>query len=146
MSSMGYSKTIRSLKFVSIQRILMAIPRLSLPCATYWGSISGRVFGISRISSFIESINRNKGVIIAGPKGAGKTTLLLHALRNEATKYLSSDRVLVSFTDTGTIFRGMPTIPSILPSTLELFPDFRESLLSSYFHYWLTIYPLPRLK
>lgn len=81
----------------------------------------------------------NKGVIIAGPKGAGKTTLLLHAFRHEATNYLSSDCVLVSFTDTGTIFRGMPTIPSILPSTLERFPHFRDSLLSSCFHYWLTI-------
>ncbi|MGB5595459.1 MAG: hypothetical protein WBM32_04425 [Crocosphaera sp.] len=88
----------------------------------------------------------NQGVILAGPKGAGKTTLLLHAFRHQTTQYLSSDRVLVSLKDGEIVFRGMPTIPSILPSTLDFFPSFRNRLLSSGFHYLLTIAEAQALK
>lgn len=79
-----------------------------------------------------------KGIIIAGPKGAGKTTLLIYALRHKLSQYLSNDRVWVSFINGEIVFRGMPTIAAILPSTLELFPDLKHRLLSSYFDSCLT--------
>ncbi|MEC4895515.1 MAG: hypothetical protein SAL07_20280 [Oscillatoria sp. PMC 1051.18] len=79
-----------------------------------------------------------KGIIIAGSKGAGKTTLLIYALRYQASEYLSNDRVWVALQKGKVNFRGMPTIASILPSTLELFPDLKNSLLSSFFDSSLT--------
>ncbi|MGK7943571.1 MAG: hypothetical protein AB4058_03800 [Microcystaceae cyanobacterium] len=73
-----------------------------------------------------------KGIIMVGAKGAGKTTLLIHALRHKLSQYLSNDRVWVSVTNEKVIFRGMPTIAAILPSTFEYFPNLKQRLLSSF--------------
>lgn len=63
-----------------------------------------------------------KGVLLAGPKSAGKTTLLIHALRAGAAQYVSNDRVLVSPGSVEARLRGMPTIVTLRPQTLDLFP------------------------
>ena len=78
-----------------------------------------------------------RGVLIAGPKRAGKTTLLIHVLRHGTAQYLSNDRVVVSFEETGPTMRGMPTIVAIRQGTLEMFPDLRRRLLVDSFHHRL---------
>jgi hypothetical protein len=63
-------------------------------------------------------------VVIAGPTAAGKTTLLVHLLRSGAgaVRYVANDRVRVSLPEAGPRARGMPTIVTLRPRTLELFP------------------------
>lgn len=79
------------------------------------------------------------GTIIAGPKRAGKTTLLVHVLRQDAAKYLSNDRVVVSFEETGPVLYGMPTIVTVRQQMLEMFPELRSRLLDSSYRSSLTL-------
>jgi len=80
-----------------------------------------------------------RGVVIAGPKRAGKTTLLIHVLRQAGAQYLSNDRVVVSFEETGPTMRGMPTIVTVRQRTLEMFPPLYRRLLVSSYHSRLTL-------
>ena len=81
----------------------------------------------------------DRGVIIAGPKKAGKTTLLIHALGQPSVHFVSNDRVVVFFEETGPILRGMPTIVSLREETLENFPHVRRRLLASSYHHRLSL-------
>jgi hypothetical protein len=71
-----------------------------------------------------------RAVVIAGPTAAGKTTLLLYLLRSGAgaVHYMANDRVRVSLTGARPRARGMPTIVTLRPRTLELFADLAERL------------------
>lgn len=81
----------------------------------------------------------NEGFLIAGPKEAGKTTLLIHALRHAATRYVSNDRVAVSFTSNGPMLRGLPTLVTIRQPTVEMFPHLRRGLMSASFNHHLNL-------
>jgi len=70
------------------------------------------------------SVN-GKGVLLAGSKGAGKTSLLCHVMGSTSAALLSNDRVFVHFEDTIPILRGVPTMVSIRPKTLDVFPILR---------------------
>ena len=75
-----------------------------------------------------------RGVAIAGEKHAGKTSFLTYLLREMALDYVSNDRVLVPAAAPA-IMRGMPTIVTLRPGLLALFPAMRSDLLaSSYYH------------
>jgi hypothetical protein len=75
-----------------------------------------------------------RGLAIAGEKRAGKTSLLTYLLREMALDYVSNDRILVSAAGPA-IMRGMPTIVTLGPELLTLFPAVGVNLLaSSYYH------------
>jgi hypothetical protein len=62
------------------------------------------------------------GVLLAGPKRAGKTTLLLHALQATGAAFVANDRVFAWSADGRLVLRGMPTVVTIRPETLAMFP------------------------
>jgi hypothetical protein len=80
-----------------------------------------------------------RAVVIAGPKNAGKTTLLMYALQDPATRYLTNDRLLVSFDEAGFRLRGMPTILAVREGTFELFPELRSDVFGRGFHFRSTL-------
>ena len=92
------------------------------------------------------------GVVVTGEKSAGKTTLLVHLLRESGAAYLSNDRVLVSLDSSPPVLRGMPTVVTVRPGTVDLLPGFGRSLAESSFgHRWTieetrTPRPVRRLK
>lgn len=61
-------------------------------------------------------------VALAGPKEAGKTTLAVH-LASTGAALVSNDRVLVARDGAGWRAVGVPTIVSVRPATLALFPE-----------------------
>ena len=67
-----------------------------------------------------------RAVLIAGPKHVGKTTLLCHALASGGARLLANDRVFVDVDQTPGVVYGVPTLVSVRPATLELFPDLRR--------------------
>lgn len=80
------------------------------------------------------------GMIIAGKRAAGKTTLLVQLLRHPMARYLSNDRAVVTTSspassDTARLtVRGMPTLVTVRPRTLRLFPRLKPRLLESGYH------------
>jgi hypothetical protein len=80
-----------------------------------------------------------RGLILAGEKDAGKTTLLVSLLRHDAARYVANDRVLVGSAAATTPLRGMPTVVSIRPGTLQFFPHLRRELAASGFNYRQTV-------
>jgi hypothetical protein len=80
-----------------------------------------------------------RGLIIAGPKRGGKTTLLLHALQASGARFVANDRVLVELGPLRTIARGLPSIVSIRPATLELFPVLAARLAATRYRHSVTI-------
>jgi len=70
------------------------------------------------------------GVIIAGHKHSGKTSLLIHALGANGTRFVANDRALVSLDPKGARLRGMPTIVTLRPSGLAMFPVLDSRLRS----------------
>lgn len=70
-------------------------------------------------------------VVLAGVKAAGKTSLLIHALRSAGARFVSNDRVVVRVDGDSLIVRGMPTVVTIRPQALALFPDLRTGVLRS---------------
>lgn len=79
------------------------------------------------------------GIVIAGQKAAGKTTMLINFLQQKCTKYISNDRVLVLLKSQQPILKGMPTITTIRPGTLEMLPLFGQRLSSTVYRHILTI-------
>jgi hypothetical protein len=77
----------------------------------------------------------DNGVIIAGPKRAGKTTFLIHCLQATEARFISNDRVVVSFAGTEPVLRGMPTIVTVRDQTLDLFPALQQPLLGGRYDY-----------
>lgn len=81
----------------------------------------------------------DRGILIAGPKHAGKTSLLIHCLHASGVHFLSNDRVVMELDGGNAVLRGMPTIVSIRPGTLELFPELGARLRRADFHTRLTL-------
>ena len=84
------------------------------------------------------ALSRNgHGMAIAGLSGGGKSTLMLNLMDNEATAFVSNDRLLVRRQGEATHAVGIPKLPRINPGTIvhnpRLFPlideNAREQLL-----------------
>ncbi len=84
------------------------------------------------------ALSRNgHGLAIAGLSGGGKSTLMLNLMNDEATAFVSNDRLLVRRQGEATHAVGIPKLPRINPGTIvhnpRLFPlideDAREQLL-----------------
>jgi hypothetical protein len=76
---------------------------------------------------------RDRVVILAGPRQTGKTTLLLHLLSALQARLVANDRVFV-WPDTNDVeARGVPTIVSLRPGTLEMLPGLADRLGASGF-------------
>jgi HprK-related kinase B len=84
------------------------------------------------------ALSRNgHGLAIAGLSGGGKSTLMLNLMEDEATTYVTNDRLLVSRREGATHAVGIPKLPRINPGTIvnnqRLFPlideQSREQLL-----------------
>lgn len=71
--------------------------------------------------------------IITGPRQAGKTSLLSYILSNSEAKFLTNDRLLVHQCGQSVRLRGMPTIVSVREGTMNLFPEFRQSIIDHRF-------------
>lgn len=86
-----------------------------------------------RIFLHAAAVARNgKAVLFAGPKKAGKTSLLIAALGTHAdTGCLAHDRVMVVGGGSGLTVRGMPSIVSVRPGSLEFLPGVEPRLLAS---------------
>ena len=84
-------------------------------------------------------VSDRKAIITVGNKGAGKTTFLLHNLQTEKHQYLSNDRLFISQTNEEYLVQGIPTIAAILPSTLEILPNIKSRLDTSFFQTKFTI-------
>ncbi len=80
-----------------------------------------------------------KAVVLAGPKKAGKTSLLTHLLRSRAATFVANDRTLVTLTGHGPAVRGMPTIVTLRPRMLKIFPGLRATLERRGYHHSLTL-------
>jgi len=74
------------------------------------------------------------GLVIAGPKSAGKTTLSTALLRSKRARFVSNDRVTIALDEIPIRFRCMPSVVTVRPRTLELFPDLGRRLKSSATH------------
>ena len=84
------------------------------------------------------ALSRNDhGLAIAGLSGGGKSTLMLNLMDDEATAFVSNDRLLVRRQGEATHAVGIPKLPRINPGTIvhnpRLFPlideNSREQLL-----------------
>jgi len=64
-----------------------------------------------------------KAVLLAGAKGCGKTTMLIHALTSGAADFVANDRVFIDGRGDAADVVGVPTVVSIRPETLQLFPQ-----------------------
>lgn len=80
---------------------------------------------------------RDRAAIVVGDKGSGKTTLLLYMLTRGKAALLSNDRVLVSRGGDELEAHGVPTIFTVLPSSLERLPDLGRRLLDGAFDHRL---------
>lgn len=74
------------------------------------------------------------GIVIAGPKAAGKTTLSSALLRTPGVDYIANDRVLAKLDGPLPSVLGMPSVVTVRPRTLELFPRLRRDLENSAYH------------
>jgi hypothetical protein len=68
-------------------------------------------------------------VLLAGPKKSGKTSLLTATLRDRPDiSYLTNDRVMVASLDHGWRCRGMPSIVSMRPGSMDFLPGIEARL------------------
>lgn len=77
--------------------------------------------------------------IITGPKEVGKTSLLTYMLSNSGADFLANDRLLVKQNGEGVQLRGMPTIISVRPDTLQFFPGLLKLIRDHGFKARLTL-------
>lgn len=80
-----------------------------------------------------------RGMILAGGKRAGKSSLLLHALREEAVRFIANDCVVVFPEGSGSRMRGMASIITLRSDTVDRFPDLRSRLSASPHRHWLIL-------
>jgi hypothetical protein len=77
-------------------------------------------------------VRDGKALLLAGPKRSGKTSLLTAILQARTdVAYLANDRVMVSRLDAGVVCRGMPSIVSVRPGSLEFLPGVEPRLRAS---------------
>jgi hypothetical protein len=91
--------------------------------------------------SFIHSAAfsyNGKGVLIAGPKDTGKTSSLIYFLQNNHARFISNDRILVSFEKPSPVIRGMPTIITLTANTFKMYPKLKNGFLRNDFHHGFT--------
>jgi hypothetical protein len=69
-------------------------------------------------------------IVVAGRKHSGKTSVLIHALLEKGARYLANDRCLVNLDSKDARMRGMPTIVTLRPSSLAMFPALDARLRS----------------
>jgi len=83
-----------------------------------------------RIFLHAAAIVRNgNAVLLAGPKKSGKTSLLTASLHDRTDiSYLANDRVMVSRLDHGWRCRGMPSIVSVRPGSMDFLPGIEGRL------------------
>lgn len=67
-----------------------------------------------------------QAVLLAGPKAAGKTTMLIHGLASGRADLLANDRVFIHGGSEPAGVVGVPTLVSIRPWTLQVFPGLRH--------------------
>lgn len=79
-----------------------------------------------------------QGVVVTGRKAAGKTTLLMHLLGDRRSRYIANDRLLIPAGPRPLAF-GLPSVVTIRPRTLELFPRIAERLQQRGYRQQLTI-------
>ena len=80
-----------------------------------------------------------RGIGIAGKKNSGKTSTLTYFLKNMPVKYISNDRVLVSFENDVPVVFGMPTIVTVSDNGLSLFEKLRGDFRRYNYHHRYTI-------
>ena len=105
-------------------------------CHSYCASRGSLVIHAAAISF----TNDNSGFLLCGPKRSGKTTEMLSGLKQPTAQFVANDRVVVyragnqsKEQSSATTFycRGLPTIISVRAPTLDLFPEFRESVIAA---------------
>ena len=67
-----------------------------------------------------------QAVLLAGAKAAGKTTMLIHALASGKADLIANDRVFINGSPGPAGVVGVPTVVSIRPWTLQVFPGLRH--------------------
>ena len=67
-------------------------------------------------------------ILLCGPRQSGKTTTLLSLLDTCGLPYVSNDRTAVWLEGPKAFCRGVPTLVSIRPGTLDLRPELRSRL------------------
>tara|TARA_B100000745_G_C20151739_1_gene394866 strand:- start:1356 stop:2474 length:1119 start_codon:yes stop_codon:yes gene_type:complete len=60
----------------------------------------------------------DKGIALAGFSGGGKSTSMLHLMADDATKFVSNDRLFVKCINGKVMMRGVPKMPRVNPGTL----------------------------
>lgn len=68
-----------------------------------------------------------RAVLIAGRKSSGKTTMLAHALASAGASLIANDRVVVGGLRPPFMATGIPTLVSVRPWTLDLYPALRRT-------------------
>jgi hypothetical protein len=72
-----------------------------------------------------------RAVLIAGPKYSGKTTLLCYMLASGSARLIANDRVLVNIDRDPAEVCAVPTLVSVRPDLLRLFPELHGLLFPS---------------
>ena len=73
----------------------------------------------------------DRAIVVAGHSAAGKTTTLLHLLASRPDlRYVANDRLLIDPAARPLRLRGMPSVVTLRPGTLDRFPDLRRDLLA----------------
>ncbi len=74
------------------------------------------------------------GLVIAGPTSSGKTSLSTALLQSESARYVSNDRAVIALDEAPPRFRGLPSVITLRPRTLELFPGLAKELRETATH------------
>jgi hypothetical protein len=80
-----------------------------------------------------------RAVTIAGHKRSGKTSMLLSLLGGSQSQYISNDRVMVDLSETSPIVRGVPTVASVRPDSLQYLPALAPPVFAGPHRHYLTL-------